>query len=159
MARILVVYFSRTGHTRKVAGEIASMLGADIEEIRLTSAHPPGFFDYMRSAWGALSGSSAAIMALSRNPDDYDLVILGTPVWASNMSTPMRAFIESHRHRFRRVAFFCTLGGSGAVRTLDRMAKLAGKPPVATLAITEGELKGAGWKARIEAFVQLVVTA
>jgi multimeric flavodoxin WrbA len=49
----------------------------------------------------------------SLQPRDYAVVVLGTPVWAGNMSSPVRAYINQHRAEIRNLALFCTQGGSG----------------------------------------------
>ena len=53
----------------------------------------------------------------------------------------MRASINQHLHGFNQVAFFCTEGGTGGERTFRHMSDLVGKQPVATLEVTEADLK------------------
>ena len=49
MPRTLVVYYSRDGHTRKMAREIAAACGADVEEI-VDLGGAPEQRSYLRSA-------------------------------------------------------------------------------------------------------------
>ena len=118
MVRAVVVYFSRTGYTRKIAEAIAARCGADIEGIQDVRDRS-GIWGYLRSAREALGERLIDIRPPIRNPSDYNIVILGTPVWASNICSPMRAYVTTHREEFRQVAFFCTQGGSGAKKVLD----------------------------------------
>jgi len=158
MPKILIVYYSRTGHTEQVARALAEKLGADIEKIRETRSRR-GFFGYWRSGREALSGKLPEIGAVERDPAGYDLVLLGSPVWASRPSTPMRAFLAANKDKLKQVACFVTLGGAGAEKTLARMADAAGRPALATFSATEGQLKSGAWKEGMERFAEAVRNA
>lgn len=139
-ARTLVVYFSRTGYTRKVAEALAAAGDADVEAIR--EAHNrSGLLGYLRSAFEALRKRHVRILPPERDPSRYELVVLGTPVWAQNMCSPMRAYIAANKGKLRQVALFCTQGGSGAEKVLEDMAELCGRRPIASLALSDGEIK------------------
>jgi multimeric flavodoxin WrbA len=77
---------------------------------------------------------------LQKNPANYDLVVIGTPVWFWSLSSPMRSWMEQNVVRRGRVAFFCTMGGSGARRVFATMARLIDRQPVATLALTDAQV-------------------
>ncbi len=78
--------------------------------------------------------------------------MIGTPVWFWRLSSPVRSWLAQHRPQ-RRVAFFCTMGGSGAQRVFATMAALLGKPPVATLALTEAQI-ARGCDEQLDAYVR-----
>jgi len=149
--RTLVVYHSRSGYTRRVAESLAHRLHADIEEIVVEPR--PGPLGYLRCAFEALLAMRTRIRTPKYDPSDYGLVVIGTPVWFWRLSSPVRTYLASRRRRLSRVAFFCTMGGSGERRVFDTMAAVGGKPPVATLALTDGDID-AHRHARIDAFVQ-----
>lgn len=155
MPRILVVYFSRSGHTRQVAEALASALSADIEPIS-EDGDRGGIFHYLRSVWEALNAKPVAIRQSGKAVGAYDAVVLGTPVWASRMSSPMRAYIAAHASEFRQIALFCTLGGSGADKTMRGMSELCGKQPLATLSVTEGELRAGNWNGKLTSFTAAI---
>ncbi|MGI9405380.1 MAG: flavodoxin family protein, partial [Hyphomicrobiaceae bacterium] len=138
--KTLVVYYSLTGHTKSIADGVAAHCNADIEQIRDVKER--------KGAWAMLSTGGeaflrrpAAIQPAVVDPGQYDLTVLGTPVWAWTMSSPMRTYIKQHASRFNQVAYFCTEGGTGGERTFRHMSDLIGKQPVATLEITETDLK------------------
>lgn len=140
MNRILVVYCSRSGHTETVARQIAAKCGADIEAIEDVSVDRKGVLGYLRCALEALLGFQAPIRRNRCAPRNYDLVIVGTPVWFWNMSSPVRTYLNRHRAEMRQVAFFCTLGGSGQDKVLREMAQLCGKPALATLSLLQHQV-------------------
>lgn len=152
MSRILVVFYSRTGHTKKLAGEIAAALDADVEEIVETAASRVNGWTYLRSAWHALSGKATPIRPLYAQPANYDLVIIGSPVWAGNMAAPVRTFLEEYKADLPDIAFFCTMGGSGGEKVIDKMAALAARRPVARLVVTEGELASGHFREKVAVF-------
>ena len=140
MNRILVVYCSRTGNTERVARRIATQCGADIEEIKDTVGRR-GPLGYVRSGVEAVLGHQPAIRRTHYAPQLYDVVIVGTPIWFWNMSSPVRRYVHDHRSEFKQVAFFCTFGGSGHEKVLSELQQLCGKPVLATLALTERQVE------------------
>ena len=107
MSNTLVVYYSLTGNTRHVAEAIAAALNADLEIIedtfnRDTSLGRP------RSAIEGLLGLRSSITPPKHDLSEYDLVVVGTPVWSARLSSPVRAYLSQQRASLKRVAFFCT---------------------------------------------------
>jgi flavodoxin len=140
MGSVLTVYYSRTGATRKIAEEIQARCGGELEPIEDVRSRS-GVLGYFRSAREALKKSASEIRPANFHPGDFDLVILGTPVWASHMSSPLRAYLDAHKGELKRVAFFCTLGGSGAANVLAELATLCERAPLATVAVTDAVIK------------------
>ena len=85
--RILVVFFSRSGTTRKLASAIAASLGADLEEI-CDYSDRRGVGGYIRSLIDAVGKRSVEIVPGGHDVAAYDLVVVGTPVWAGMPSAP-----------------------------------------------------------------------
>ncbi len=137
--KALVVYYTRTGHTGKVAAELANELQCDKEEI-IDTVKRSGPIGWLKSGRQASSSAMTKLKPLEKDPAQYDIVIIGTPVWAANISTPARTYIVENKDKFKKVAFFCTLGSRGAEQTLSKMAELSGKKPAGTLAITAKDL-------------------
>lgn len=139
MKLCLIVYYSRSGVTAKVARELAALCGAELEEIR--DRRPRGgAAGFLRSAWQGLRRLPAEIEKPRHHPADYPCIVLGTPVWAGQMSSPMRAYILQQREHFRRIAVFCTMGGSDGGEVLSSMAALCNKLPMASLGLRQGDV-------------------
>lgn len=139
MMKTLVVCFSRSGYTRRVAEQLADTLGADLEAI-VESRSRLGPAGYLRSVVEALRRRQPPIAQLHHHPRAYEQVLIGTPVWASHVSSPVRSYLVAHAGDFRRVGFFCTYGGSGADKVLAEMAQLIDRAPVATLKLRDHEI-------------------
>ncbi|WP_372524859.1 flavodoxin family protein [Piscinibacter sp.] len=153
--KALVVYFSRSGHTRQLAKEIAARCGADLEAIREARSRE-GVWGYCRSLWDALKRGTPPINAAFHKPAGYELVIIGTPVWNFGLAPPVRSYAQQHAKQFKQVAFFCTEGGSGDQRAFDELSRICGKQPVATFALTEKQLPEPAHKEPLRRFVARV---
>lgn len=156
--KTLVVYFSRSGHTHQVAEEIAARCGAAMETIR-EDLDRGGAMGYLVSAWQALVRAAPPIKPGTKNPAHYDLVIIGTPIWDFGLAPPVRSYVQKHASQFKRVAFFCTEGGSGDQRAFAELASLCGKKPVATFAVTERQLPEPAHSEPLRSFVASLVAA
>ena len=138
--RVLVVFYSRTGTTRELARAIRDELGCEIERIA-DKRRRAGLLGYLRSGFDAALRRTTTLHPMNTDPGDFDLVLVGTPVWNGSVATPIRTYLATNRDRIRRVAFFCTYGGSGSARALRQMAALCRRPPVATLALRTKEVR------------------
>jgi menaquinone-dependent protoporphyrinogen IX oxidase len=132
--KTLVAFYSRTGTTRRMARSIAATLDADLEDI--VDVDPrEGLRGYMRSSLDAMLGRDAVIGRAKLNPADYDLVVVGSPVWNASVSSPVRAFLNRHRHALDRLALFCTCDTTGGGRAIEQMERVARKTATAALVL------------------------
>jgi len=156
--KTLVLYYSRTGNTRTVAEAIARQLGADIEEIHDTSRRL-GLRGYLRSGFDAALGRCTGLEPTRRDPADYDVVVVGTPVWNASVSAPVRTFLAANGRRMKTFAFFATQGGRGAPRAFRQMSDLVGRRPVTTLVLTERTVRHHEIFSSVGSFVRALESA
>jgi len=154
--KTLVVYFSRSGHTEQVAGEIARRCSADLETIR-EARDRTGVWGYCRAAWDALVRAAPPVLAPVRDPAQYDLVVIGTPIWNFQLAPPVRSYAKQQAARFKQVAFFCTEGGSGDKNAFDELSRICGKSPISTMVVTESQLPEPAHSQRLQGFVAQLV--
>lgn len=152
MSRILIAFFSMGGHTRRLAEEIRSATDADIEEI-IEQRPRHGAWGMLRALWDASLRRKPGVLATRHNPADYDLLVLGGPIWASHLAAPVRTFAEQYGSRARRVAFFCTEGKQGAENAFADLEKLCQRKPTATLAVDTQHLAAADHRSDLGRFV------
>ena len=140
MKRILVTYYSLTGNTAKVAVDLAARLRADVMPLR-ELAQRRGMLGYLRAAIDSLRERPAAIEPPAKSAGDYDLIIVGTPIWAGRITPAVRAYLQTVRGATARVAFFITSGGTDVATVRPALEKLAGAPALAAAGFTERELR------------------
>ena len=101
----LVVYYSRSNITKKLAEDIADKLGCDIEEI-IPKVNYNGKLGYARGIKDGASGKIVDLEATKFNPEEYDVVYLGAPVWASRAANPIISYMKENEGKFKSVKFF-----------------------------------------------------
>ncbi|HII95832.1 MAG TPA: hypothetical protein HA367_08920 [Candidatus Methanofastidiosum sp.] len=139
--KTLVVYYSRSGNTKKIAEEISNKMNCDIEEI-IDNKNRKGIIGWLKSGRDARSKKLTTIKEMRKDIGKYDLVVIGTPIWAALMAPAVRTFINENKGEFKNVAFFCTCGSSGDVKTFEDMEDFIGITPLAKLTLTRKELIG-----------------
>lgn len=152
--RTLVVFYSRTGTTRIVGEIIAQKLGADVEEIKDTMDRG-GVGGYLRSGRDAMKRNLTKLEPVVKKPSDYDLVIIGTPIWGWNMSVPIRTYLTEQKNNIQnKVAFFCTMGGSGDKKAFSEMEEIIGKKTVSVFSATTKEVVRDEFLGKLEKFIR-----
>ncbi|BAO92342.1 flavodoxin family protein [Caballeronia cordobensis] len=135
MSKVLVVCYSRGGTTHAAATELAVRLHADFEAIT-EPVDRSGAAGCVRAMLDTLFARDVALNPLQRDVAAYEIVVIGTPVWAGRVSAPVRAWLAANRRRLPHVAFLCTQHMRGDAGAFREMAQLAGKQPVARCALT-----------------------
>lgn len=148
----LVVYYSRTNVTKKLAENIAEKIDADIEEIT-PKVNYQGKVGYIRGGKDAISAKIIELEELKYDPSNYDVVYLGAPVWASRAANPLITYMKLNEGKFNDVKFFITAGGSGFESTLKQMEEYSIKP-LDTLSLTTKEVKKDLFEDKVNSFIQ-----
>ncbi|WP_099468944.1 flavodoxin family protein [Konateibacter massiliensis] len=134
-----IVYFSLEGNTKFVAEKISKQTGA--EELRLIPKkdYPTGKIS--KFFWGGKSvtfGEKPKLESYDFKEDEYDVVIIGTPVWASSFTPPIKTFLAEHNLAGKKVALFACQMGNDAEKCFDKLKKEIGDCEIlATLALTD----------------------
>jgi flavodoxin len=155
MSKILVVCYSRSGKTRKTSEEIANKLNADFEEI-IDTKNRKGIIGFILSGRDALKKKSTIIKDIKYDPNSYDMIIIGTPVWASTISTPVLTYIEKFKNNFKNVCFFFTQGGNGKNKVFHDLIALSEKAPLAVTGIYGNDFKSQKLNSKIDEFVKQI---
>jgi flavodoxin len=122
----LVVYLSRSGNTRVIAGALARRFDADVFELRPRDPWPADY-DAM-VAWASRHRESEADLPLAEeiaDLDRYRTVFLGFPVWGTALPAVTRSFLRSHDLSGKTVVPFVTYGSSGEGSSMRSVRALA----------------------------------
>lgn len=151
MNRVLVVSYSLGGTTARVAQEIAESLGADLDEIKDVHERK-GFLSYIQSGLESVAKGLPSIR-VQRDPGEYDMVVLGAPVWTGSIASPMRSYLFAHGHKFKDMACFCTAGGRGGDAALSEMRALGGVPNAPTFFARQNDVLKGRHRRKLRGFI------
>jgi flavodoxin len=122
----LVVYLSRSGNTRVIAGALARRFGADVFELRPREPWPADYDEMV--AWASRWRESDDDLPLAEGVGDldrYGTVFLGFPVWGTELPAVTRSFLRSHDLSGKTVVPFITYGSSGEGTSMRTARALA----------------------------------
>ena len=106
----LVVYYTRTGNARFVAETIAAEIGSDVEEV-IDMKKRSGVLGYLSGGKDARQGKETQIAPSTKSPADYDLIIVGTPIWAARPTPAVTTYLKKNNLSGKKVTVFFTQGG------------------------------------------------
>ncbi len=142
--KALVVYYSRTGNTQFVAERIAKRLNADLEKL-VDKKKRGGPIGWLIAGKDATFGKETEIEETLHSPDDYDLIVLGNPVWNKRVPPAMRTYLNRNDLSKKKIALFNTNNSDDEQNTFSMVAELAGgQEPVAQLVLSKIKKKRSG---------------
>ena len=124
-SKSLVVYFSWSGNTEKVAKEIQSETGSDIFEIVPATPYSDDYNTVVDQAKKEQRNNARPeIKDNINNLNDYDTIYVGFPNWWGDMPMILYTFFDNYDLSGKTVALFCTSGGSGLSKTVNEVKEL-----------------------------------
>lgn len=140
MSRELVVFFSTSGVTKKVASKLASVLDADLHEIVPEKPYSQDDLDWTnensRSTIEMKKDKSIrpAIANKVENMWQYNVIYIGFPIWWYVAPTIINTFLEQYDLKGKKIIPFATSGGSGMGNTNEEL-----QPSCAGAELLEGK--------------------
>ena len=131
--KTLVVYFSATGNTERVAEMIAETTGGDLFELEPADPYTDEDLNYnddnsrvsQEHADEGLRNVELVSTTVERF-DEYENVFVGYPVWWGTAAWPVNTFIEANDFTGKMVIPFCTSASFGLGESGELLAELAG---------------------------------
>ena len=131
--KTLVVYFSATGNTERVAEMIAETTGGDLFELEPADPYTDEDLNYndensrVSQEYADESLRNVELVAATMEGfDEYENVFVGYPVWWGIAAWPVNTFIEVNDFTGKKVIPFCTSASSGLGESGELLAELAG---------------------------------
>ena len=133
LGNVLVVYYSATGNTERVANSIAEATGGDLFEIEPTEPYTDddlNWNDESSRVSREYEDESLRDVPLVNTTvdgwDDYDTVFIGYPIWWGIAAWPVDGFVEANDFSDKTVIPFATSASSGMGQSGELLADLAG---------------------------------
>ena len=125
MAPKLVLYYSWSGNTRRVAKQIAERTGAQLQEIEPVEPYPAQYAAVVERARREIETKKPVpVVSTGLNLAQYDTIFIGTPNWCSTVSSPVSNYLRRAILAGKKIAPFCTHGGGGAGHVVDDLTAL-----------------------------------
>lgn len=112
-----VVYYTMSGNARFMAEEISRRTDADLIEIAPVKPYKSkGFMKYVHGGGDVVMKRNPKLKAYTFNAEEYDSVIMVSPVWASSVVPPLRTFADENKAGLqgKKISMaMCQLGNGG----------------------------------------------
>lgn len=111
--KMLIVYYSiSNGNTRRIAQQMQKITGADLAEIETLVPYTGSYQEIVDQGQEEVeAGYQPELTPLSVQPEDYDVIAIGTPTWWYTMAPAVRSFLTAHNWTGKTVIPFQTHGG------------------------------------------------
>ncbi|MCT3602692.1 transcriptional regulator [Lactobacillus acidophilus] len=113
--KVLIAYYSWSGNTKKLADQVVETIPVNTElELRV----PEGTFNNDMYQTFDIAKKQIAekqyptIQNLDLDPNQYDLILVGSPVWGGMPATPIHTFLDKIQDFKGKVATFYTDAGT-----------------------------------------------
>ena len=129
--KILVIYFSETGNTQKLAKLISDKVGGDFIRIETEKVYPTDYNELVDDAKKEKENDDRPkLKTLNINLDDYDTIFIGYPIWWYQMPMAMYTLFDNYDFEGKTIIPFNTHEGSGSSGTYEDIQKLEPKAKV-----------------------------
>lgn len=119
----LVIYYSRSGNTKKIARTIKNEVNADIIEIKDKTSRT-GVFGFLKGVTDSIRNQDTKIEPAFIDVSKYDNIYVGTPVWASKPTPAIIQFLHNTDFTGKKVITFDTMMASGGEATINFMNEI-----------------------------------
>ncbi|MES2189158.1 MAG: flavodoxin [Pseudomonadota bacterium] len=151
MGKILVVVYSYTGTSRRLAQLLCSQMGWPMGEITETRSRA-GVLGSLKCIVDSVFGLCPPVLYVGPEPRDFQTVVLIAPIWAYRLAAPMRSFVAERSDRLPRVAVVAVMGGKGGANAASEIGELLGRAPLLATSFTTREVEDGSCASRLEAF-------
>lgn len=112
--KFLVMYYSQTGATQKVAQEIADLLGADTLRFDVEEPYAGSFKETIkRCTKEKETGSVSKLKDINIDLTKYKVIFLGYPIWFGTYARPVMSLLAEYNFKGMKIVPFCTFGSGG----------------------------------------------
>ncbi len=129
--KCLVIYYSQTGATQKVAQEFAQLLNADTLRIEVEQPYDGTYQETIERCQKEMANNEVPALktrdiALSK----YDVIFLGYPIWFGTYALPITSLVKSVDFTGKKIVPFCTFGSGGLSASMNDLKKALPKAEI-----------------------------
>lgn len=153
----IILYYSKTGNNRKLGEILKEKLNFSVEEI-IDKKRREGVLGFIVSGYDSLTKRLTQIEKIKSNIESFDHIIIGTPIWAGNITPAIRTFLVENKNKIKSYSIFSVseLGKKNS-KILNDIEKIVGFKPKSYVFIKNVELKKNLVEEKINRFVENVL--
>lgn len=107
MSKKLILYYSLEGSMKEMGEYLSKELNIPSEEIRpIKDVKKTGVNKYTIGGEQVMGKETPEIHALKSRIDEYDTIILGSPIWSASFAPAIRTVLENNLITGKKVAFY-----------------------------------------------------
>lgn len=111
---VLIVFFSHSGSTRKIAEEIEKSVGGDLLDLKVVKDYPREYKELVKQAKEEIKiDFTPELIPCFIDFSDYDIVFIGSPNWLNTVAPPVKSFLRNNNFTGKIIIPFCSHGGGG----------------------------------------------
>lgn len=153
----IVVYYSKTGNNRKIGEVLKEKLNFASEEI-IDKKRREGIFGFIISGYDALFKRLTQIENLKQDIENFEHIIIGTPVWAGNITPATRTFLVNYKNKIKNYSVFSvSVFGEKNIKILDDFENIVGFKPKVFMFIKDDDLKNNQFEDKINKFIENIL--
>lgn len=137
--RKLIVYLTRSCHTRRIAELLRDQTGADLFEVKPVHPYPEDDDEHAAQARHERDTGFEPLLAEDIDIAAYDDIYLGFPIWADIAPPPIRTFLKAHDWTGKTLHPFISHGGDGEGESLHMMPTYAPGAAIGEALVVDGE--------------------
>ena len=128
----LILYYSQTGATEKVAQELQKVLKADMEAIELENPYTGTYAETIeRVGKERETGDLPKLNPLKADLSKYETIFLGYPIWFGTYALPISSLAKEYDFEGKKIVTFCTFGSGGLEPAIQDLKKALPKAEIA----------------------------
>lgn len=105
--KILVIYYGGNDCIKAAADFVAESTGADVIEVKSKKPYPEDKAEFEKQIQTEhKTNARPAYTATKGDPDDYDIIFIGYPLWDNTLPMPLLAYLEDHKVKNKAMMTF-----------------------------------------------------
>lgn len=116
----LIVYYSYSGITRRLAEDIALITDGNLRELKPQKPYSFSYNTAVKEARAEIEKGYCPPLLQGVEPiEDTDVIFVGSPNWLKTFAPPVLSFLRSVDLSGKTIIPFCTHGGGGFGRMIE----------------------------------------
>lgn len=157
--KTLVLFYSFTGNTKRLAELLSKTLDAELCEVTCNT-YSYGAWGGLKQAWHFFTGGVAPVEMPKTKSENYDLIVIGGPVWGARPSPPVRALLKIAQEKAPKLAIMLSCDGTSqrypGEKAMDEIVDAATKKPVATRLFKNADMAAKDLDKRVGEFAEQI---